>query len=191
MSIYEEINERIYKRTKRRVNVYPNMGFDNLRKMVGEKQVNMTSPKDDTLTDTMKRRMANKADIDDPKNALLFPEERKVCTSCGKALTDKQITHGERRCDECRNKKQDENKLQMMRKQVEAEYASSNLACVNTTPQPTVTLLSEEEQKDLAKNMCVVSTIRDLMEHSPNRPIMFVHIENYSPTINNYSSETH
>lgn len=150
MSMKSEIEERIYKRTGRRVDVYQGMGFQKIRDQLG-KSADLTRPTNPELQNKMKRWLASPEDLMDPKYAYLRSNsEYTPSTPANNVVVV------------------DDNKV--------------------VPTKSAVSFKTEEQQKDLS-GMCVVSSVNDLLEHSPNRPIMFVHIENienFSPTINNY-----
>lgn len=195
MGIREEIVQRYKGRTGRNVEPTKNMGFDAISKQVG-KSARLTDPGHGELTPTMKRWLASEEDRKDPKNAYLYTDEITHCKICGKELTFSQISSGTRICTDCANKQAKEktraaiiSEEQTKQTKVMSPFFASVPAAPVEAPVVHEKMLSEDEQKEFANSMCRISTFQDLVQHAPDRAIVMIHVENFSPTINNYYGE--
>ena len=196
MSIKDEIKQVYKDRIGRNVDPEKNMGFAAINAQAGAKSARLTDPNHGELTNTKKRWLASYEDFKDPKNAYLYPPNITHCKRCGKELTFSQITSGVRICGTCSavvvKEKHTAEVMEAIDSQhnraVSSQYdltsiVDDNSLSVVRAPQK---MLSEEEQKAFVNSMCRISTLQDVVEHAPDRAIVMVHIENFSPVINNY-----
>lgn len=187
MKIDDEISKKIKECTGRNVEVYKGMGFDAIREKTSKK-IDVTLLRNGKLTETQLRHVANEKDANDPKNASLFAD-RKNCKNCGAELSFDEIQRGHRTCKNCSNEKA-KNKILQEANVVEAQtVASTTIAAPTSFTLPKVKLMDEKEALEFNKQMCHVATVRDLMQHAPDRAVVFINIENYSPTINMYTEK--
>lgn len=150
------------------------------------------------FTLTQLRQAMNQEEYGNPAFAHLTYD--RVCKDCGEKLTyDERMG---KLCKSCSAKREEARRkaerdaaiakiVNAPGKNIVEKVLSCNPepydspAVIEAAPQKsTVTFLTPEEQAD---SVCRVSTIHDLMRHAPDRAIVMVNIENYSPTINYYS----
>lgn len=154
------------------------------------------------LSPSQMRQAMTEKEYNDPRWSYLTYD--RVCRECGAKLT-----YNERMgkiCKACEAKKEEERRKaereaalarikQAPGKNLIEKILASNPDPVDTPPvfaeqvtetepvKSTVTFLKPEEHDN---NVCRVSTIHELMQHAPDRAIVFINIENYNPTFNNY-----
>ena len=101
----------------------------------------------------------------------------KTCVTCGAPISYSDRTI--RNCADCRLNKRIDKSM--------TKFGPGATQPAEVVPfNPPMQMLSEEEQKEFANSMCRVSTVQDIVQHAPDRAIVMIHIENFSPTINNY-----
>ena len=145
------------------------------------KQKNPVDPANNMLTKTEALQAMTKEEWDNEDRFSYWKEGRTKCQKCGKKLSyDERFS---RYCSECQKVLNEEKRMELAKQAVRQEQQASVCGCQVAAAQPVksaVQFKTPEEIKDLKNSMCVVSTIQELAEHNPNRPIMFVHIENFN-----------
>jgi predicted nucleic acid-binding Zn ribbon protein len=129
----------------------------------------------------------------DPKYGYLLVDHR-FCKVCGAPLTYEERM--QTTCNNCLKRRQLEKhqrETQRAFNSIISNDISKSIPMAETNnpiPASSVELLDDKGQEELYKNMKQLSTIHDVLACAPDRAVVFVHIENYSPVINNYYSNT-